>query len=78
MLLGSFANFLSFTYDDLPILGYMKGIEGFIMASGPSGHGFCLGPIRGKLVSEFICTGRTAIPLDELSFPRFPKESIAE
>ncbi|MCJ7705367.1 MAG: FAD-binding oxidoreductase, partial [Desulfobacterales bacterium] len=51
-VLRTFANFFPFTHDDLPILGYVEEIEGFIMAAGHSGHGICLGPITGKLVSE--------------------------
>ena len=75
---GRFANLLSFTYDDLPILRYMKGIEGFIMTSGHSGHGICLGPITGKLVSVRICARQTSIAPDELSFSRFAKEPILQ
>jgi len=70
-VIRTFANFFPFTHDDLPILGYVDGIEGFVMAAGHCGHGVCLGPITGKLVSELICTGRTSIPIDELSFSRF-------
>jgi sarcosine oxidase subunit beta len=77
-VIRTFANFFPFTYDDLPILGYVEGIEGFIMAAGHSGHGICLGPITGKLVSELICTGQTSIPLDELSFSRFAKAPISQ
>jgi len=77
-VIRTFANFFPFTYDDLPILGYVEGIEGFIMAAGHSGHGICLGPITGKLVSELICTGRTSIPLDELSFSRFANKPILQ
>jgi sarcosine oxidase subunit beta len=77
-VIRTFANFFPFTYDDLPILGYVEGIEGFIMAAGHSGHGICLGPITGKLVSELICTGQTSVPLDELSFSRFAKAPISQ
>jgi sarcosine oxidase subunit beta len=70
-VIRTFANFFPFTHDDLPILGYVNGIEGFIMAAGHSGHGICLGPITGKLISELICEGRTSIPIDEMSLSRF-------
>jgi len=72
-VIRTFANFFPFTHDDLPIMGYVEGIEGFIMAAGHSGHGVCLGPITGKLISELICEGHTSIPIDELSFSRFSK-----
>ncbi len=70
-VIRSFANFFPFTNDDLPILGYVDGIEGLIIAAGHCGHGICLGPITGKLISELICQGRTSIPIDELSLSRF-------
>jgi sarcosine oxidase subunit beta len=70
-VIRTFANFFPFTHDDLPILGTVDGIEGFIMAAGHSGHGICLGPITGKLISELICEGRTSIPIDEMSLSRF-------
>jgi len=70
-VIRSFANFFPFTDDDLPILGKVDGVEGFIMAAGHCGHGVCLGPITGKLISELICDGRTSIPIDELSLSRF-------
>jgi sarcosine oxidase subunit beta len=72
-VIRTFANFFPFTHDDLPIMGYVEGIEGFIMAAGHSGHGVCLGPITGKLTSELICEGHTSIPIDELSLSRFSK-----
>jgi len=72
-VIRTFANFFPFTHDDLPIMGYVEGIEGFIMAAGHSGHGVCLGPITGKLTSELICEGHTSIPIDEMSLSRFSK-----
>jgi glycine/D-amino acid oxidase-like deaminating enzyme len=70
-VIRTFANFFPFTHDDLPILGPVDGIEGFMMAAGHSGHGICLGPITGKLISELICEGHTSIPIDEMSLSRF-------
>ncbi|MBW2059235.1 MAG: FAD-binding oxidoreductase [Deltaproteobacteria bacterium] len=73
----SFVNFFPFTSDDLPILGYVEGIDGFVMAAGHCGHGICLGPISGKLISELICEGRTSIPIDELGLWRFSQSGRA-
>ena len=70
-VIRSYANFFPHTDDDLPILGKVDGIEGFIMACGHNGHGVGLGPGSGKLIQELICEGKTAIPLDELSLSRF-------
>ncbi len=73
-VIRTFANFFPFTHDDLPILGHVEGIEGFVMAAGHSGHGVCLGPVTGKLISELLCTGQTSIPIDELRFSRFAEK----
>jgi sarcosine oxidase subunit beta len=70
-IIRSYANFFPYTEDDLPILGKVDGVEGFIMACGHGGHGIGMGPGSGKLIQELICDGKTAIPLDELSLSRF-------
>ena len=70
-VIRSYANFFPHTEDDLPILGKVDGIEGFIMAAGHNGHGIGLGPGSGKLIQELICDEKTSIPLEELSLSRF-------
>jgi sarcosine oxidase subunit beta len=70
-IIRSYANFFPNTADDLPILGNVDGVEGFIMASGHCGHGIGMGPGSGKLIQELICDGKTTIPLDELNLSRF-------
>ena len=69
-VIRSFANFFPHTPDDLPILGPVEGVEGFIMASGHNGHGVCLGPGSGKLLAELLCTGNTSVPIEELKLER--------
>ncbi|MEJ2023650.1 MAG: FAD-dependent oxidoreductase [Deltaproteobacteria bacterium] len=70
-VIRSYANFFPHTRDDLPILGKVDAIEGFIMAAGHNGHGIGLGPGSGKLIQELICEGKTSIPLEHLSLSRF-------
>ena len=70
-IIRSYANFFPNTPDDLPILGPVEGVEGFIMACGHCGHGIGMGPGSGKLIQELICDGKTEIPLDELNLSRF-------
>ncbi len=70
-VIRSYANFFPHTDDDLPILGKVERVEGFIMACGHNGHGIGLGPGSGKLIQELICEGKTSIPLGELSLSRF-------
>jgi sarcosine oxidase subunit beta len=70
-IIRSYANFFPNTPDDLPILGRVDGVEGFIMACGHCGHGVGMGPGSGKLIQELICDGKTTIPLDEVNLSRF-------
>ncbi len=69
-VIRSFANFFPHTADDLPILGFVEGVEGLVMATGHNGHGVCLGPGSGKLVAELICTGKTSVDIEELRLER--------
>ena len=69
--LRSWGGVLAMTPDSLPIIGPVEGLKGYLLATGFSGHGFCLGPIAGKLLSEVILDGESSIALDELSLARF-------
>jgi len=42
------------TPDGFPIVGYAKGVEGFILAVGMCGQGFMLGPGLGELIVRLI------------------------
>ncbi len=59
------------TDDVVPILGPVKGVEGFLMAAGFSGHGFALSPYIGVLTADLITEGETAIPIERLYLERF-------
>jgi sarcosine oxidase subunit beta len=59
------------TEDVVPILGAVPGVDGLLLATGFSGHGFALAPYIGVLLADLIASGATAIPLDELSLARF-------
>jgi len=73
--LRSWAGTLDMTPDRLPIIGPVDGIPGYLLAAGFSGHGFCLGPIIGKLLSELVMDGQPSMSLDELSLSRFQRKS---
>ena len=57
--------------DEVPIIGPVEGIDGLIIATGFSGHGFALAPAVGEAVSELIDTGNVPTALAELTFARF-------
>jgi glycine/D-amino acid oxidase-like deaminating enzyme len=70
-ILRTWAGTLENTPDKIPIISPVDGIAGYILASGFSGHGFCLGPIAGKLLSELIVDGAPSLPLHEFRLSRF-------
>ena len=43
----------------------------FFLAAGFSGHAFCLGPVVGKLMAEWIADGRSSMDLSGFSWSRF-------
>lgn len=47
------------TLDDLPILGPVPSVDGFILNCGWGGTGIIQAPIAGQLVAEYISDGRT-------------------
>jgi sarcosine oxidase subunit beta len=69
--LRAWAGTLAMTPDRLPVIGPVDEIEGYVLATGFSGHGFCLGPIVGKLLSELVVDGAPSMALDELKLSRF-------
>ncbi len=67
----SWAGLLDLTPDALPVLDAVPGCEGAILAMGFSGHGFCLGPITGRILADLV-QGRTPdLPLDPFQIGRF-------
>lgn len=62
--------------DALPVLGEAGQAEGFLLATGFSGHGFAMGPIVGRVMSELITEGRTSVDISQLSYDRFREGRI--
>ncbi len=67
----AFTGILDYTPDKVPILDKAPGFENFFVASGSSGHGFCLGPIVGKLMAEWIVEGKSSLDLSRFRWSRF-------
>ena len=59
------------TPDLLPVLGEVEEPKGLIFATGFSGHGFGMGPIIGRLVSELILDGKTSLDTYPFRLSRF-------
>lgn len=67
----SWAGYIDSTPDAVPVLGEAPGLQGFVFATGFSGHGFAMGPIVGKLVAELIVGGQPSLDLSGLRLSRF-------
>jgi sarcosine oxidase subunit beta len=62
---------LDMTPDALPIIERVSEIDGLIVAAGFSGHGFCLGPVTGEIVSQLALRDSTAYPIEPFRLNRF-------
>ncbi|WP_043684030.1 NAD(P)/FAD-dependent oxidoreductase [Castellaniella defragrans] len=60
----------AFTPDGIPVIGRGRE-EGVVHAFGFSAHGFELGPIVGRIVSELLCDGASRLPIEAFSVDRF-------
>ncbi len=67
----TWAGMIDATPDAVPVIGEVEQPRGLIFATGFSGHGFALGPIAGKLVSEIILDGKSSIDLHKMRHSRF-------
>jgi len=70
-LLRSFAGLDHTIPDSVAIVDKVPGFENFFMAAPFSGHGFCIGPIIGKLIAEWIVEGQSSMDLSGMRFHRF-------
>jgi sarcosine oxidase subunit beta len=66
-----YSGLTEWTPDAIPIISFVKEVKGFLIDAGYSGHGFCMGPVSGKLVSELIVEGKASLPLEPFDYYRF-------
>ena len=60
-LARGWAGLEAFTPDDLPMIGPIPGIEGFVIAAGFSGHGFALSPMIGDVLARLALGGEAKL-----------------
>src|SRR5215470_9117758 len=70
------AGYIDAAPDLVPVLGEVPGLRGFVLATGFSGHGFAMGPIAGRLVSELIVDGKPSLDLTAFRFSRFAEGAV--
>src|SRR5262249_55173926 len=76
-IVRSWAGYIDAAPDLVPVLGEVPQLKGFALATGFSGHGFAMGPIAGRLVSEIIVDGKPSLDLSAFRFSRFAEGAIA-
>ena len=59
------------TPDDDFIIDWHPHVEGVLVATGFSGHGFKFGPTIGRIVTELLVTDRTSFDIDRFRLTRF-------
>jgi glycine/D-amino acid oxidase-like deaminating enzyme len=74
----SWASYIDATPDLLPVLGEVPGLRGLVVATGFSGHGFAMGPVAGRLISELIVDGKTSLEISGFRFSRFAEGAFAK
>jgi sarcosine oxidase subunit beta len=61
VLWGGGAALYTITPDGQAVIGPIGGLEGFVLVTGFSGHGFKLSPAVGRGVAEFVANGTTKL-----------------
>jgi glycine/D-amino acid oxidase-like deaminating enzyme len=72
----AWAGYIDATPDALPVLGEVARPQGFVFATGFSGHGFAMGPIVGRLLTELIVEGKSSLDIRPFRFSRFAEGAI--
>lgn len=69
------AGLIDMTPDALPVLDKVPEIEGLVIGMGFSGHGFCLGPITGRILSALALGDEAGFDLSAFAATRFNSRS---
>lgn len=70
-IIRAWGGVIHYTPDRIPILDRVAGYDNFFIAAGFSGHGFALGPIVGKLMTELMVDGKSSLDLSAFRWGRF-------
>ncbi|MCY4229101.1 MAG: FAD-binding oxidoreductase [Gammaproteobacteria bacterium] len=72
-LARSWAGWIDYMPDAIPVLGEIPNVSGLFVGSGFSGGGFGMGPVSGKILSDLVCDGYTSHPVQSLCPSRFQR-----
>ncbi len=76
-IVRTWAGMESMTFDNRPVIGFSRQVDGLIHVFGFSGHGFQLVPSVGRVVADLICQGHTNHNLDAFCASRVSNERVA-
>ncbi len=76
-IVQSWAGLIDVTPDAVPVIGPVKSIPGFYIASGFSGHGFGIGPGAGQLLAEIVTGADTSVDPTPFRLDRFERTKAA-
>jgi sarcosine oxidase subunit beta len=66
------------TPDALPVIEATPEIEGLVVGTGFSGHGFCLGPVTGEILADLAIEGATSHPIAPFARKRLDQITAPE
>jgi glycine/D-amino acid oxidase-like deaminating enzyme len=75
-LLRQWGGYYDITPDTNPILGPVKGIEGFIQFHGFMGHGFMMAPAMARIMADFLVRDRAHPIIEKCRLERFESGSL--
>lgn len=70
-ILNAWAGMIDTMPDIVPVIDRVPGVDGLILATGMSGHGFALGPGVGKIVAEMAAGRDSTHDLKRFRYSRF-------
>jgi glycine/D-amino acid oxidase-like deaminating enzyme len=72
----SWAGNVDATPDAIPVIDALPQLRGLVVGTGFSGHGFALGPVAGRLISELIADGEASFDLHSMRLSRFAERDL--
>lgn len=63
------------TVDALPVLDVLPDAGGVVLATGFSGHGFCLGPVTGQILADLAEGKPSSHPIEAFRISRFKSQA---
>lgn len=70
-ILQSWAGFIDATPDAVPVIAPVRSLEGLVIATGFSGHGFGIGPAAGRLAADLVMGDTPLVDPTPFRYERF-------